>query len=285
MSLLLQQVQPEGQPQPAHEGQARGDGHQPGQPRWVQAGRQGPSCELPAGPCHATSGKRPSVNSGSGDTQGTLSCLSCQHAVVAHTVSPAKHPSAMERYQVGAGVNLINLVQIQVNKLHNEIRQNKQLLGESLRLRHGARTVPSGATVTVILVKGLCRVGEVNPAAFAQVPPLHPPTGTPGGTGMLLPQVSAQHGCRLVLWQEAPDVVEVETSPGCFIPSASPAAQFPPHVHRDHPPFLPVSSHLTPGRAFAGDLSLPWRVAGDPLSREAPVVPQPELLGGFGLRT
>lgn len=33
--LLLQQVQPEGQPQPAHEGQARGDGHQPGQPRWV----------------------------------------------------------------------------------------------------------------------------------------------------------------------------------------------------------------------------------------------------------
>lgn len=33
--LLLQQVQPQGKPEPAHEGQAWRHGHQPGQPRWV----------------------------------------------------------------------------------------------------------------------------------------------------------------------------------------------------------------------------------------------------------
>lgn len=110
VSLLLQQVQPEGQPEPAHEGQARGDGHQPGQPRWVRAvagpwrclSRTGhcglPCCGSPlfalgAGPCCGSSGERLSVSSGPVARGLSLAC-SCQHRVVTRAAPHTSPPSS-----------------------------------------------------------------------------------------------------------------------------------------------------------------------------------------------
>lgn len=48
-----------------------------------------------------------------------------------NTVSPAKRVPSMERYQAGAGISLINLVQIQINKLH--LKKKKVKINSSSR--------------------------------------------------------------------------------------------------------------------------------------------------------